>query len=1011
MRLPTRHFMKNWSRVSVASLLAIAFSLAPSLLTHPEAREATYARVVAKTHERATQIGLATLGNSYLAIGETDETAIVRKSALEALDHGLNPRSPGGGFYPLRKAIENLAAYLIWPIVIISILHALVTARGTADQVFIKIGVQFFVVIFLLWFYPLWDFMLYDNLAKPLSKAFTNGPVVHNLLDKIGKVGGREDLAQGTTSEWSPTDQLSAFYTNDAACATLADISGGNPGSAERCFGADRPQALKAMHARSYDGYLQGSSEQKAAYFAQMDPSTGNVITTELEKSRNISWWRNPISWTANQVKGVVARPIEVISESFYGFMIQLQLLVANAVLWFVWLGVIAARVFSFTLAPIAIIWGIVPGKGPDVARRWFAGHAKIVLMPVGLSFGILLFFAFQTAIFATPLMTNVVIGAGLKFALFLGLLLILFKSSTITSIISGDVTAVAADFGNAVRNRTIQLAAVAAGGVAAGATAAGGAMLASSTGTAAVSKLATASQALKTRVLQNRVTGGLAQRLMGGALGTFSPQTTSNSHFGQLFKTGWGAVRDTARAAAHGLGSGFEAGRNIYRQSGAMDPRIASSAQALASQVSELKQHVRAMRPSQKERMASTDDATLQALSDIPNEIRDRRRALHQLGVKQLTLDPNEISSIANRAMASNIHLGTATIKDTKAANHLGTLVINNLVARGIPVQVAANPDGSLQLDSNTASALTKAMNEDPTFAAEIMREAQRVLGQDEVPTIMGRSGPIPDVSRLMQHSTAFANAMAVAAQVWEQVDREAFRRTLVSHVVGSQQNSVHELAAGNLDPMIAQRFADEDNVQYANRLNRETIRLLRMAWYIQASPDERTDMGLPQTGAFAAAMDHAQIDSAIGSWLRADSATNLSASVRQAIHQAANIHASPVRDLSARRIVHAGNQYGIQPDDLIVRGIEHYRAEAGSIFHQLLQQDPSLVNDHAKAYQAAIAEAIKRYPNLMPTRQRNETDQDYIERLLKTPSVDLQAAIFLSPTSLAQVTSQQAP
>src|SRR5690606_15616920 len=111
----------------------------------------------------------ATLGRAFLEVPQVDRTAYLTQSGLEGLDRGLDPAVPSGGLYPLRKAIEQLASFLMWPFIIIAILHALVRGQGAADKKLLDVGVRFFTVVALLWIYPIWDLVLYRGVAIPLT--------------------------------------------------------------------------------------------------------------------------------------------------------------------------------------------------------------------------------------------------------------------------------------------------------------------------------------------------------------------------------------------------------------------------------------------------------------------------------------------------------------------------------------------------------------------------------------------------------------------------------------------------------------------------------------------------------------------------------------------------------------------------------------------------------------------------------------------------------------------------
>src|SRR5690606_30426795 len=250
-----------------------------------------------------------------------DPSAYVTKAGLEALDRGIDPASPKGGLYPLRKAMEQLAGFLMWPMIVISILHALIRGQGAADKKLLDVGIRFFTVVFLLWVYPVWDLMLYRGISVPLTKQLTDGELVKDVVEAVAAAGGRDDwetFGMGLENS-SPMEEISRIHTNVAQCAVELELGKGDPQAGKSCLGSEVPTASQAVAAREIDGYIQAPDSMKAAWNNQLHPDVRQVMERHNSQSRKASWWgarlwerfrgaahmvTNPSEWLANTVMG-----------------------------------------------------------------------------------------------------------------------------------------------------------------------------------------------------------------------------------------------------------------------------------------------------------------------------------------------------------------------------------------------------------------------------------------------------------------------------------------------------------------------------------------------------------------------------------------------------------------------------------------------------------------------------------------------------------------------------------
>ena len=1020
MSLPARRlFFSGAHLIAIASVLSV---LSVSLLVFsgsPEQRAREHDLKVAEAPLMAQAIARATLGRTFLELPSVDQTGYLTQKGLEGLDRGIDPGTPNGGLYPLRKAIEQLAGFVMWPMILIAIVHALVRSDGMADRKLLGVGIRFFTVVFCLWIYPLWDLMIYRGVAIPVTKVLTDGELVRDVITAIARAGGRDDWRTFADSRKSPTEALGQFLTNDARCAAELEVGGEDPRAGKACFGPEVDPSIQAMHARSVESYFPGSDSAKIAFLAEKDPEVAATIVEHNRQSRKGSFWDH-VGNTWDRFKsglGAILSPSEWLSRTVTGIFIQLQTLFASIVLWFVWLGVLIGRAFSFCLAPLAIIWGIMP-NGMDKTRKWFTKHAEIALMPVGFSFALLIFYAMQVAVFATNMMTNAVIGIALKFAMFLALVTVLFKSGNISKLIAGDVTAVAADLGVAARNRTIQMAAaatafaggaVASGGsaVATSATAAKAAAGARALGVKALAKPTAVMDSLARRVTFNKMgVSDLAARLGLKSGGVQGQMARSAGRGSRIMKATWDAFKDTANVARASVQGGTQAAQK-YGWNAFAGGNVSPSAlrQFFSAPLMDAVRHMKEARKEKKERPTYVADSTAAHLRSIPEEAQERKETLRKLGLQPREIHPADLAHIASTMKVDDLVLAGRKWGDIQQGRTLATALLNNALAKGIRITATVNPDGSVNLDADTVQAISRLLETDAGFRSLVMDDARRAFGGEALPMVQGRDGKILDVAAWIKRSMAATNAVAIASILQERIDREQYRRTLVSAASGSEQNSLQEIAAHNLSHDLAQLLPNEDPLHFENRLEGETLRLLRMVWYEPATPNERLQYGLKPHGDHAAAAEHTGID--VSAWRKAESASGADvdlggrsipmSTMVDTIRRMAALHRSQVQDVLDRKAAYGGVTYGIDELKFKMDREHSYSYMNDSVLDQVLRAQPQLKADMERAYQEAVRETLRKFANQLPPQLANEPLEDYVRRIRH----EINNFVFLDPLS----------
>jgi hypothetical protein len=240
-----------------------------------------------------------------------------------------------------------------------------------------------------------------------------------------------------------------------------------------------------------------------------------------------------------------------------------------------------------------------------------------------------------------------------------------------------------------------------------------------------------------------------------------------------------------------------------------------------------------------------------------------------------------------------------------------------------------------------------------------------------------------------LLQNSPALQRAVSRA------VDRTPGD---VANARGAAKGSVYAATVQALARASAQR-ADETDTAYADRLARAATRVMRHAWYLNASTDQRVAAGLPTTGADYAAMvaDHLPI----APWQAAESEQAATPAERDVLAKAAAYHAVAMQAAERREVIDRGLRYGaVDASDSVdpTTGAPRYAYQAGSMFEMVQMQDPDLAADHARAYaraRAAVLQDAARQAQLPASPAPGEPDDVFAERRER----EINRVIFLNP------------
>jgi hypothetical protein len=983
------------AKISFAILLAVVASwllIAPGEITE---RLASYENAGEWAQSQVDVVGVATFGGVYLNAARPEH---LNRAFLRSFDKALDPASgggvtssgepiPRGGLFVLRKSLESMAGFLLIALLVLSVIHALITGFGAADNKLKEVAIRFFVVLFLLWFYPMWDYLLFRGLVIPLEERLTSPATVYTVTSSIARAtGGDQFIADDIRSKNADLISVSSqMYQSKDACATAlgAASQGGSDAALDVCVSPEQPNIVTASNAKAAIGSSAASLEETKGWLGRLGSSTASLLNRSMER---VSSSYQAVGAAASAIANPLSYIADALTSTFIGLLMALESIVINIMLWFAWIGVLVARMFSLTLAPIALAWGMMPGAGLEGPKKWFLGHAKIVTAPLGLAFGLLIFYSVQAAIMATPI-GPFPLSIGYKLASVFILFFALKKGVSFSSLAAGDVTKVAAEIGESVKTVTTQVtvgtvkAAAVAGGAALGGMVGGpgGAVKGAQVGARAAGTLSAAGGKDST----------LAEPFNPARAGTFQPGNgpdLTRSEPGKIRKF-LGKTKDAVSAINENTPS-YEEAKGFAAPLKVISEPIKGSMEAYKKARSDRQEEL-------SNRKALVGDQTLDELNTGRDQRYERVMAAREQG-----LDPRVRANEQVTVSMDGLEIVGRDQDDQAFANALGTEMINRLVENGIKIHAEVDLKGdvpTITLEGEAIQALISEMEGDPAgFGALVETEALRVWGsEDKIPRVAGRNGPIVDVRKLLEHSTAFANAATVASRYQDRHEEELFRREQVSTLAETAPDSIHDLAVREMDPSLARPLGDETDFEASARISREGGKVMRMAQYLELRDAAASDpavaqqlqgMGYDHTADLSeelqrAANDQVQMSPLVAAWRDAGSATSISAETRSALSRATAIHAVDNDRMRQRTVLHNGTPVGLDVEAFQRYGREEYQnVQVESLMHEIIQLNPALASDSKAAYERARAVALA---DPRCARQPDESDVDYTRRV----------------------------
>jgi len=154
---------------------------------------------------------------------------------LYTFNRAIDPVLVSGAFYPLRKIVEQMAIWLIFPLTILGIVSG--ALRGNPDRELVDGAKRLLVVMGLLWTYPLWDILVFRGIAGPVSLQL-GSPVMRDvfLMREAARRGiGRNP--QATPESNRDTVRMFLYGRSIAMDSTVrasTSITGGVPDSVKQ---------------------------------------------------------------------------------------------------------------------------------------------------------------------------------------------------------------------------------------------------------------------------------------------------------------------------------------------------------------------------------------------------------------------------------------------------------------------------------------------------------------------------------------------------------------------------------------------------------------------------------------------------------------------------------------------------------------------------------------------------------------------------------------------------------
>jgi hypothetical protein len=900
-------------------------------------------RLAAVSHVDA----LASAGPAFLSPGNGTVSFTTIRKLSDALDP-IRPRTrenpTRGALYQLMMAMRQLALVAVVPLLLLSVLHAFVTQSERADSRLVGLGLKFFLLMFMMWFYPRWDTMLFQPSMK-IAEQLSAGAIYSATMGGVAALSGGTAESMGIMND----DALSLIDANRTSL---------------ECYVKDIDESQR-------DPYFEARCQSRSQFSKLLAQSDAQIVAggnvSQEPPSRSLS--DRFSAWASSTVASIA----NAVGRTLIGFLFLLQAIAFTVILWLVWLKVVVSRAVSLALAPLALIWVLWPTDNTN-AQDWFTGHAKIVMMPIGVSLGMLVFVALQGAVATADLGTNVG-GIAIKVVLFITFMMMMLKTSTMTDLAAGKIAKFAGDVGSATLKTTVALGTAVAGGAVAGTAMAGSAAAGSAAAGGIAAKAGTAMSGAAARV------GGAMNKYGAGRAVTATMSSLAGNAKAAAATRTVGKVGQVALDATKGtFGVAGKAAKIAW--SNRSDGTLAGTMRAGLGTLKDARAEI----AQDKERNRSRITRSERDEARTANDTRDERvRSRRERGLS----DAPEARKGEKLRLAIEVgetgRSGSARTVDLEAGSSRGVEAIlevpeikritddirgghgwNTTEKMALPLAAALSASGAgigltdgrgkggngatLMLDEKSATSFIEMMEDNNILREGVEAEAQRVYPDGKAPDVMTPDG----LNQLIGKSTDFLNAVRIGAQFSLVRDAELERRenVVASAGEGIQGGSVEEIALRELRPDLAEKLAGD-----AKALRAASEKALRMSVYLNMTTEEREAAGhgpFPNHAALVAVSQDSAIDtSALKS---ADSFATVSAKQQVALRQALAAVEAHLDDLSSRSVVVQGRQLGLDVSRHVAGEAERYTFQEGSILHSLAEGGSTANSaDFAKALQLA--------------------------------------------------------
>lgn len=918
------------SKVVAAVLLSVLAVGTLAMSGDTERRAQTYSAV----DRYAQQEGL--LGDRVVstALTTVNLQEAESKTPFESIDYlreSISPlNTPGdgtpgtGAFYSLMEMLKQLAGVMIIPLLVLG-LGAILLGRGEA----VSLGAGLLVVLGALWFFPMFGALM-EHVTDPMTKHMVSSERMEEISESIDNDQGSSYLG----SEDSPLAGMMRLSSKAKECAAK-------------------------FHQRGAEG---DSDVEIPAYCTEdraVFNETKKYIAARQERSREQQEAQaqcNPGLVEGADMADCFAMLQDQIQETVWGWIAQIVDFLWTVFFWTLLLGVEFGKAMIFVFAPLALVSGLFQTIGssevtiPSNVKGWFNGATLLYFLAPGIALVILVFWAFASSVYmfeaeistasTGALMTSMAGSIGVKAALWLVLLFFVFNFGKFIKLMTGQATEVAFDMATAVQRKAVSSA---KGTLKAGAMAAGGAVAGPAGAQAAGSLADKAAQPLEGL---GNAANSLSERFGGGGGFDTSAIDRGASHAGDAAMAG-------ATTAAVG-GSGEQAAEAATQK--LFSPMI-DDINRFQDEVDRHREQVHG--PDQQERAKVSEH-----LADMEKSREEMTGERDRFGIERPSRRPGESLGVDAEEIDE---LHQAANAGSKPAE-IGQVVADHLVMQGdarVEMHSSRDEDGNIHYDLNdeAVSGINELLTEDGEFRDTVIEHANELFGggyapegtfrhkmgiESEVPLTRGPDGQqIPDIQAMLERSDEFAKAMQKVSAVSLDVENALHQRegiSALSQMVA--ENSAFERAVRELDNDLTLPEQDESVGEYQQRVQNHGDRLLHLAHIInqQGLSDAReqlSDVHSQRGGQVAHEFVETQnLD-------QPDSIEQTDPSYRRALQQAIQLEKSLAEDISSRRVVHGGAEYGIDVRRFRQEGVIEYKAQGDSAFENAQQEHPDLDTD----------------------------------------------------------------